>query len=154
QSRDEECKFVTSAIIAHWKESKFRKSLFFKYKDHLTIQTGLVMFDNRIFIPRGERKRILQQVHDGHFGIEKCKARMRRCVWWPGAMRELKNLISTCETCIRFTQNRPEPLLASPLPSLPWQIVGVDLFNWEKGDYLVMQDYFSRYLIVEKVGST
>ena len=41
---------------------------------------------------------------------------------------------------------RKEPLLPSELPDRPSQKVGVDLCEYNKESYLVMEDYYSRYL--------
>ena len=52
------------------------------------------------------------------------------------------------------TSKRKEPLIITPLPDYLWQMVGVDLFELEKDQYLLIVDYFSHYPEVFKLSST
>ena len=45
-----------------------------------------------------------------------------------------------------------EPWLTTPLPSVPWQKVAMDIFKWEKRSYLLMVDYYSRFIEVTRLG--
>ena len=47
-----------------------------------------------------------------------------------------------------------EPMTASELPDYPWQKVGADLFELEGIKYLLLVDYFSRFIEVVKLTST
>lgn len=53
-----------------------------------------------------------------------------------------------CEVCSQYSSYRTEPLLTTPLPARPWQRVAADLFQWGRSHYLVVVDYFSRYIEV------
>ena len=52
-------------------------------KQHLTMNDGLLVYDNRIMIPQEMQLEILEQLHTGHLGITKCKGRAYNSVWWP-----------------------------------------------------------------------
>ena len=41
---------------------------------------------------------------------------------------------------------RKEPLLTSELPDRPFQKVVIDICEFKKNQYLVLEDYYSRYL--------
>ena len=86
-------------------------------------------------IPVSLQSEILKKLHVGQ-GIRKCRERAKQAVWWPGISKQLEKLVSECPKCINFGVQRAEPLIPSPLPSLLWQMIGTDLFHWEKDTYL------------------
>ena len=47
-----------------------------------------------------------------------------------------------------------EPMIASKLPDYPWLEVGADLFELEGIKYLLLVDYFSRYIEIVKLTFT
>ena len=59
-----------------------------------------------------------------------------------------------CAQCSKLRQNPPEPMVASNLPMYPWQKVATDLFQLKNQDYLLVVDYYSRYIEVAKLNST
>lgn len=42
----------------------------------------------------------------------------------------------------------------TPLPELPWQRVATDLFEWQKVTYLLIVDYFSRWIEIARLDQT
>ena len=89
---------------------------------------------------------VLDKLHHGHLGITKCRERAKQSVWWPGISTQIQHLIKNCHTCARCYKNKPEPLNPLPFPGRPWQIVPVDFFKCENKQYLLVVDYFSRYI--------
>ena len=59
-----------------------------------------------------------------------------------------------CTVCRKSLQQRPQPLLNSELPQLPWQKLGTDLFEWRHKHYLIVIDYYSRYVEIALLTST
>ena len=53
--------------------------------------------------------------------------------------------------CCRHQQQPAEPLLSTPFPERPWQRVSSDLFEWKKSKYLLVTDYYSRYIEVTEL---
>ena len=127
----------------------------YAHRGMLSVTDGLLVFGNRIVIPVANRPEILNRIHDGHQGITKSLERARLGVWWPGLTADVKRIVSVCEHCqtARPTQ-RKEPLLPTPLPQGPWQRVGADLCQFKGMDYLVMADYYSRWIEVLRLYKT
>ena len=123
-------------------------------KDELSVHKGLLLRGNRLVIPPALRKEILAKIHSGHQGATKCRARARQSVWWPGLGKELEDLISNCPVCCRHSNQHAEPLLPSAFPDHPWQKVATDLFEWKKTNYLIVIDYYSRYIEMARLSTS
>ena len=89
-----------------------------------------------------------------NYCIERCRTRAKCSVWWPGISKQLTEAVSNCQVCARDASPRKEPLMPTPLPEYPWQVIGSDLFVLEGNNYLLVVDYFSRYPEVIKLSST
>ena len=119
----------------------------FDIKDELSEHNGILLRGDRIVIPFEHRQEVLHKIHDGHLGIEKCRERARSCVWWPGMSTDIKSLIQKCKHCAEKTvKQTKQPLISTELPKYPYQKVAVDLC--EKGGkmYMIVVDYYSRYI--------
>ena len=112
----------------------------------LTSKDGLLLYHQRIVVPRALQRETLNRIHEGHQGIEKCRMRSKSFVWWPGIAKQISNLVEKCPTCVQEAKHRREPLLCTDLPDYPWQVVGSDLFVLKETQYLLVVDYFSRYI--------
>lgn len=117
----------------------------------LSIADGVLMRGNRIIIPPPLRQEMLSKIHTGHQGITKCRERARQSVWWPGISTELENLVKSCPACCKAQKQRAQPLITATLPELPWQKVGTDLFQWKQRTFLIIVDYYSRYVEVARL---
>ena len=119
---------------------------YFSVSGEITIQNGLLMRGSRIIIPPRLHSNILETLHTGHFGISKCREKARNSVWWPNLSKRLADVVENCTTCCKFQKQAPEPLMPSVLPTLPWQKVASDLFKWRGATYLLVVDYFCKYI--------
>ena len=118
----------------------------FDSRGHLSMSNGLLTYDDRIVIPAHMREEILERIHTGHQGITKCRERANLSVWWRGISKEIKAKVESCKFC---QENQPsqrkEPLMTTDLPDRPWQ-VSTDLFELAGQKYLVVMDYYSRFI--------
>ncbi|MCG8431295.1 MAG: hypothetical protein MJA29_09000, partial [Candidatus Omnitrophica bacterium] len=122
-------------------------------RNHLSVSDGLLIYDSRIAIPETLRTEMLNRIHDGHMGVTKSRERARSCIWWPGISQQVKDKVEKCGFC---QTHRPaqirEPLICTKMPEQPWERVAADLCTLKNRNYLVISDYFSRYIEVAYLG--
>ncbi len=158
-STDCELQTVITYIRSGWPEYAGNIAVqakeYSKVRNELSEYDGLVVRGSRIVVPGSMRTDILQKLHDGHQGLTKCRERANAAVWWPGLATELKNTVMSCRTCQeqRRAQTK-EPLISKPLPDRPWKRIALDLCEHNKHNYLVISDYYSRFLEVLHLPST
>ena len=124
---------------------------FWNYREDLSMENGLVTKGARLVIPYTLRSKVLEQIHEGHLGIEKCMLKVRDSVFWPGISNDIRETVEKCGIC-QASSKASKPIgNVSDVPPHTWHTLGTDLFYWNKIDYLVIGDYFSKYLIVRRL---
>ena len=118
---------------------------YYQARNSFTGCNDLLLFNGRIVVPKALKAETLQRVHSGHQGVERCRARVAMSVWWPGVSRDVQEMVQNCKECAKLRGMRKEPLIPTPLPDYPWQLVGTDLFGMNQKHYLLVVDYFSRF---------
>ncbi len=120
----------------------------------LTVHDGLLLRGTRLVIPFVLQGDVLQRLHEGHLGVTKCRGRAKQTVWWPGLSSQLNDMILKCRTCIQERKNVKEPLMPTEMPVRPWQTLGADLFTLKGKTYILVVDYFSRYVEIALLSPT
>ncbi|XP_023806890.1 uncharacterized protein K02A2.6-like isoform X1 [Oryzias latipes] len=120
----------------------------------LTVHDGLLLRGTRLVIPSSLRNDVLEKLHEGHMGVTKCRERAKQTVWWPGLSNQLSDMVLRCRTCIQERTNVKEPLMPSQMPDRPWQRLGADLFTLDSKEYLLVVDYFSRFVEIAQLSYT
>lgn len=143
--------------LDHWpdfaqKDADLRS--YWTVRNDLVVLEGLLLFQSRIVIPPSLQSDILSRLHQGHQGVVKCRALARSCVWWPGLSTQIENLVSKCDICEKDRSYPPEPMKPTDTPEFPWQRVAMDLFELDGNNYLVIVDYYSRWIEVAHMKST
>ena len=157
QEEDPVCRQIKTYCSEGWPDKHSVNDAMKPYwssRGELTVVQNILLKGTRIVIPSSMRLEILDKIHEGHQGIVKCRERAKSSVWWPGLSREIQDLVQQCRTCALHRDNKPEPLIATPLPDRPWQIVATDLFQMKGVDYLIVIDYYSRYVEVAAMTKT
>ena len=116
------------------------------FLDELDVIDGVLLKGKRVIVPSSLRAEMLDRIHEGHMGREKCKRRAREHVYWPNMNQDIDSLVEKCGTCqsMRYAQPR-EPLLAHDKGDAPYEKVGCDLFYFQNKTYLIVTDYYSHY---------
>ena len=157
--KDESLQLVKQYIRTGWPQYErdvARPALeYFREKGCLSEQNGLLKRANQIVIPHTLRSEMLERIHQGHLGLNKCRARYRDAIWWPKISQEVKEKVLSCSHCNKHkpSQHR-EPLITTPLPELPWQKLAMDLCEFKGKNYLVVIDYYSRWLEILSLTKT
>ena len=149
QQEDDACRLLIRYCQSGWPNKKKLPDIVKPYSSvaaELSVQNGLLLRGCRIVVPTAMKQDILEKLHTGHLGIVKCRERARQSVWWPGLSTQLVQMIKNCRECCKQQCQPAEPLITSELPELPFQKIGTDLFEWEKRTYLLVVDYYSRYI--------
>ena len=157
QMEDTECRQAREFCQSQWpRKGSFSGQLkpYWKVRSSLTVCEDLLLYNGRIVVPSSLRKEVLLKVHSGHQGAEKCRLRVKQSVWWPGVASQVQQFVENCQECAREARPRKEPLLPTPLPDYPWQVVAADLFELQGTQYLLVVDYFSRFPEICKLRST
>ena len=83
-AKDETLQLVAHKVMQGWPDSgkKIASALkpYWPLRDDISVEDGLILFGSRVIVPESLRGNILQQIHGGHFGMEKCKLRAKSCV--------------------------------------------------------------------------
>ena len=79
---------------------------------------GLVLKGDRIVIPPTLRPEVLNIIHQGHLGQEKCLLRARSSVFWPGITKKVINQVNQCDPCQKYQRKAAKEPILQPEPPL------------------------------------
>ena len=98
----------------------------------LSIESGLITCGNRIIVQKEMRPEILQYVHKGHQGKERCLLRAKNTVFWPKMTYDIQQLIEKCIICQEHGKSQPIIGTTQELPPFPWHTLSTDILYLEK----------------------
>ena len=96
------------------------------------------------------RPKMLQYIHEGHQGKERCLLQARNTVFWPKMMYDVQELIERCIIC----QELPIIGTTQELPPFTWHTLATDIFYWKRMVFLIVADVFSKYFLVRKLANS
>lgn len=141
-----------------WPKNKSKVNEIIKFywskQNNILLENNLLFFDNRIMVPSSMRIKMLNLIHESHFGINKTVKRAKSLLYWPNMAQDIENVIVRCKICEKFqANNAKEKLISHEIPDLPFQKVGTDILEFAGYNYLVVVDYFSNYIDLVKLRS-
>ena len=79
-------------------------------------------------------------------------------MYLPGLCEELKDQVSNCTTCFKFSSQKPtcvsnRQYAGHEIPVHPWSKLASDIFYFEGDSYLIIIDYTSQFPIIRKLSS-
>lgn len=83
---------------------------------------------------RNMREIVISHAHSllAHLGSQKMSDLLRDHVWWKTLVADVQKFCDTCMTCKRSKPNNQKPyglLNPLPVPSVPWEVIGVDFIG-------------------------
>ena len=129
---------------------------FHQRQTELSTEDDCLMWGSHVIVPLLLQDKILQEIHQNHFGIARLKAIVQSHVWWPGLDRAVERLVKSCIQC-QTVKNRPPvaPLHPWSWPTRPWQRIHIDFAGPMLGcTYLVVVDAHSKWPEVLEMTST
>ncbi len=149
---------LKSRILSGWpndRENCQRDLLeYWNQRDELSVIKGVIFKSSRVVIPPNLRPTMLDKIHTGHLGEEKCKSRARELLYWPSINKDIENMVQQCYACATYrNKQQAEPMIQRQLPTRPWQVVATDLFEFSGKNYILIVDYYSNYPEVIAINS-
>ena len=102
-STDEECVQLSHIIQDGFPEERGEVPEilrhFWAMREHLYTIQGVPFRDHKMLIPRCLRKQIIENLHEGHQGINSMLANARERFFWPGLDAQLRQAKNQCRRC-------------------------------------------------------
>ena len=97
---------------------------------------------------------MLQYIHEGHQGKERCLLWARNTVFWPKITYDIQQLTERCIICQEHGKSQSIIGTTQELPPFPWHTLATDIFYWKRMDFLIVADVFSKYFLVRKLANS
>ena len=87
---------VLQAIKEGWHTAGFMSgnegewTKYWQHREELTTEAGCILRGVRAVVPPKLRQAVLHELHVGHQGVTRMKARARSCVWWPSLQHDIE----------------------------------------------------------------
>ena len=112
----------------------------------LYVEQDVIWHGSRIVIPTKQQQRLLEELHQTHFGVVKMKEVSRKYFWWPQISRQIEKLSQGCTGCRKYRKKPvPAPLCPWPYSRRPMERVHIDYCEYRGKMLLVMVDSFSKF---------
>ena len=136
-----------------WPENKrdcdFNVLPYWNVRHELSIFDNMIIYNNRIVIPKVLQSMILDDIHKGHQGIVRSKALARQTVYWANMNKDIEQKIESCVECLN-TRKFPDKVSLMPhdIPSRPFEKIGIDILTVNGVKYQILICYFSKWVEV------
>lgn len=135
QGNDPVCKELKEYCRRGWPgKSRVRPDVapYWKSKEFITECDGLlVMLENRIIVPSSLQRETLKKIHAGHQGIERCRAKAKAAVWWPGVSNQIAQMVQQCISCAENYTPHKETLITLHCQTILGKLLGQIYSSWK-----------------------
>uniref|UniRef100_A0A5S6R6E2 RNA-directed DNA polymerase n=1 Tax=Trichuris muris TaxID=70415 RepID=A0A5S6R6E2_TRIMR len=95
-------------------------------RDSISLRKGVLLYGtefNRAIVPSELQHKVIQLLHQGHWGIVRMKQIARRYCWWPKLDAEISKVGSHCASCAVVAADPRREYQPWPTPKDPWERV-------------------------------
>ena len=140
---DDELALLEQTITTGWpgtiREVPSKIQLYWTFREELTVEDGIVLKGTYIGIPHKKHQAMLNLIHEGHLGLNKCKLRAKDTVYWPGLNEQLEKLVFNCKLCLKYLfakcKQKSSQSLGQEIPVHSWTKLATDIFHFESSSY-------------------
>ena len=79
---------------------------YWTFREELTVEDSVFLKGTHIVIPIKEHQAMLNLIHEGHLGLNKCKFRVKDIAYWPDLNEQLEKLVLNCELCLKYSLSK------------------------------------------------
>lgn len=83
----------------------------------------------------------------------KVQRKSEMALWWPRLSRQIEDLVKQCRKCTARRINKKQPMIPRVIPARPWQVISTDICYVKKCPYLIVVDYFLKFIEVNYLAS-
>ena len=102
-NKDKDLQSLNHYISTGWPAKRSQIAVFlhpyWNFRDELMIEGGILMKNCKVLIPETLKQKYVNQIHEGHQGIEACRSRAREFVFWININSDLEELVEKCDLC-------------------------------------------------------
>ena len=100
---------------------------FWEFRNNIRNYDAVVLYKDRIIIPKTLRTKIIENLHSAHQGVSGMYSRAQSIIFWPGMAAELDKARNMCRSCNRNASSQAKlPPTASEVPNVPFQMIFAD----------------------------
>ena len=120
--------YISNGWPCEWRQLSQELHDYWNYWEDMSIEDGITTKGCKILIPSTLQRKALQQIHEGHQGVEKCMLKARESVFWPAISDDICKAVERCGTC-QSSSRAAKPIgnISKVLPH-PWHTLGTNLF--------------------------
>ena len=121
-------------------------------RQDIFLDDGLLLYNSRLIIPESLKSQFLKIIHNVHQGISGCQTKAREAIYWPNMSKDIEEMVLSCHQCMsRSKANQSLPLHPHEIELLPWNKIGIDFFQIGIQTFLLIVDYFSKFIQLYKI---
>lgn len=82
-------------------------------------------------------------------------SRAKQMLFWLGMVNDITRMVEGCSVCEKHQRSTTtHDILQTEVPTLPFEIVGSDLFHFQGNDYILIADSYSGFFDFVKLRET